>query len=402
MSEVHYFEQPPPRSWDQFEELCADLFEAAWNDPGLVRHGRAGQKQHGVDIVARRGSQYPIGLQCKKKAKWPAKRLTISEIDAEISEARNFYPPLKAFFLLTTAEDDAKLQAHVREVNEKLSQQGLFKTVLLGWQEIVRRASRYEQVAKKHFPGFGSADLVSPLLVTWYTSHGKLELSGAEWNLRVEEAAEDFFDWPNGHVIVRQREADEITLKLQDLAGSQSSPSMRSQRLELRKKLRRLLIVERRVQEIIRVVFSHQKFRFHFMTLWEGNGDLAIVTRSLIERCFDTELSQAHMQKIWVHPPSPQLLSGYRDQFSVADMDIPIHMPEDIYLEIERIKRQRFKKYGKSLTETVDELPISARAKYVVPAIILRVQRIMDEERKTVLEMDAAGYLDLANWKVTY
>ncbi len=66
MTELVHFEYPPPRSWEQFEELCADLFEAMWSDPALVRHGRAGQAQNGVDIVAARGGIYPVGLQCKK------------------------------------------------------------------------------------------------------------------------------------------------------------------------------------------------------------------------------------------------------------------------------------------------------------------------------------------------
>lgn len=33
---------PPPRSWEQFEELCADVFQSSWQDPAMVRHGRAG------------------------------------------------------------------------------------------------------------------------------------------------------------------------------------------------------------------------------------------------------------------------------------------------------------------------------------------------------------------------
>lgn len=75
MPELVYFEYPLPRSWEQFEELCADLFEAMWCNPGLVRHGRAGQPQFGVDIVAARGSINPVGLRCKKKYRWPVKLL---------------------------------------------------------------------------------------------------------------------------------------------------------------------------------------------------------------------------------------------------------------------------------------------------------------------------------------
>lgn len=34
-----HLDHPPPRSWDQFEELCADVFQSSWGDPNLVRHG---------------------------------------------------------------------------------------------------------------------------------------------------------------------------------------------------------------------------------------------------------------------------------------------------------------------------------------------------------------------------
>ncbi|MFM0013332.1 restriction endonuclease [Paraburkholderia sediminicola] len=139
MSAFQYFELPPPRSWEQFEELCADLFEAAWNDPALVRHGRAGQRQSGVDIVGRQGSRYPVGLQCKKKARWPVQQLTIREIDQEINEAKAFTPALQTFYLLTTAIDDERLQQHIRSINERHKESGHFDVVLLGWSEIARR-----------------------------------------------------------------------------------------------------------------------------------------------------------------------------------------------------------------------------------------------------------------------
>src|ERR1700676_1721022 len=78
MTNYTMWDYPPPRSWEQFEELCADIFQSAWRDPALVRHGRAGQRQFGVDIVARSGAIYPIGLQCKRRENWPVKKLTVA------------------------------------------------------------------------------------------------------------------------------------------------------------------------------------------------------------------------------------------------------------------------------------------------------------------------------------
>lgn len=183
MSELVHFEYPPPRSWEQFEELCADLFEAMWSDPGLVRHGRAGQVLHGVDIVAAQGGIYPVGLQCKKKSRWPVKNLTIKEVNHEINEAEKFKPTLKEFYILTTAASDERLQEHVRLLNEARKRQKKFPVIVLFWTEIVRRVARFEQVARKHFPIGGSKNEFAPLLATWYTTDGRLELTGQDWHL---------------------------------------------------------------------------------------------------------------------------------------------------------------------------------------------------------------------------
>jgi hypothetical protein len=154
----------PPRSWEQFEELCADVFQSAWRDPALVRHGRAGQRQHGVDIVARNGAFYPIGLQCKKRKRWPETKVTPGEIDSEVANALSFKPELKAFYILTTAPDDTELLSHVRKINECHERKQLFEVVLLGWNEIVRRATLDQSVADKHFGPAGGGAPRSPLL----------------------------------------------------------------------------------------------------------------------------------------------------------------------------------------------------------------------------------------------
>jgi len=81
----------PPASWDEFEDICADLFMREWNDPNVVRYGRSGQRQDGVDIKGREDGQ-DVGTQCKKKGKWPPKRLTKTDVDTEVREALKFKP----------------------------------------------------------------------------------------------------------------------------------------------------------------------------------------------------------------------------------------------------------------------------------------------------------------------
>ena len=41
---------PIPKSWDEFEDIVADVLKLRWKNPHVTRNGRSGQRQHGVDI----------------------------------------------------------------------------------------------------------------------------------------------------------------------------------------------------------------------------------------------------------------------------------------------------------------------------------------------------------------
>lgn len=115
----------PPKYWQDFERLTLDWARKVWSDPYAERHGREGQAQGGVDVfgINKKLNEY-TGVQCKKRtwitkpgADAPSDTLTTKEIDAEISAARNFQPPLDRFIIATTGRRDADLQAHVRKLN---------------------------------------------------------------------------------------------------------------------------------------------------------------------------------------------------------------------------------------------------------------------------------------------
>jgi hypothetical protein len=168
---------PPRKRGSSSEKLCADIYAADWSDPALQRYGRAGQVQHGVDIVARHGNRWPVGLQCRKKSQWPVVNFSIRELDEAVKDALKFRPRLQSFYILTTAPVDAKLQAHARKITARHQRKGLFDVNVVGWSEIVRRATLHGNVADKHFSPGGGAPR-SPLLATWFASGGRLELSG--------------------------------------------------------------------------------------------------------------------------------------------------------------------------------------------------------------------------------
>ncbi|KRP89212.1 hypothetical protein AOQ73_26690 [Bradyrhizobium pachyrhizi] len=150
MSDANNEQLRPPPSWDKFEEICADLFSRIWKDNQLVRYGRAGQRQHGVDIYGK-DSGVDAAVQCKGKRDWPPTKLTVPEIDAEIQEAKKFSPPLSTYIFATTADNDVYITDHVNAVSAKHAEQGLFRVTVFGWKELTRRLYDYPKLLDKHF-----------------------------------------------------------------------------------------------------------------------------------------------------------------------------------------------------------------------------------------------------------
>jgi hypothetical protein len=141
----------PPKSWDELEEICADLFAVEWGDRNTVRHGRQGQRQNGVDIYGRPRDGGHAGVQCKGKRRWPPTNLTVQEIDDEVAEALKFRPALTEYIIATTWLDDTHLQEHARRITALHHAQGLFSVHIFGWGELSRRIAGHEPLIQKHY-----------------------------------------------------------------------------------------------------------------------------------------------------------------------------------------------------------------------------------------------------------
>lgn len=142
---------PPPKSWDEFEDICADLFSVEWGDRNAARYGRQGQGQNGVDIYGHLSNGDLAGVQCKGKRAWPPKPFKTDDIDIEVAEAKKFKPPLTEFTIATTAPDDAKLQDHARAITERHKKKGLFSVHVVGWGELSRRLTQHDHLVEKHY-----------------------------------------------------------------------------------------------------------------------------------------------------------------------------------------------------------------------------------------------------------
>ena len=143
---------PAPQTWQEFEDLCADLWKEIWKDPGTQKNGRSGQQQHGVDVFGRpdQGNDYE-GVQCKGKDGRYGQQVTEAELKAEIEKAKTFHPPLKRFVLATTAQSDQKIQLIARKITSKHLAARLFPVEVLSWDEIQRRLADHPKVIDKYY-----------------------------------------------------------------------------------------------------------------------------------------------------------------------------------------------------------------------------------------------------------
>jgi alkanesulfonate monooxygenase SsuD/methylene tetrahydromethanopterin reductase-like flavin-dependent oxidoreductase (luciferase family) len=140
----------PPQSWEEFESLCADIYERVWKDPNTQKHGRQGQPQGGVDVYGRPDGKNYSGVQCKNKSVWPPRTLTEKDVDEEVKKAKTWEPGLKHFIVATTAPNDDKVQAHARKLTEAHKKKGFFSVTIVSWDEITRRLSGHRDLLGKY------------------------------------------------------------------------------------------------------------------------------------------------------------------------------------------------------------------------------------------------------------
>jgi hypothetical protein len=101
----------------------------------------------------------PAGVQCKGRRYWPPQELKTADIDAAVAEAKQFKPPLATFTIATTASVGKTLQDHARAISSAHQAQGLFSVHIVGWSEVQRKITTYDDLVKKHFGLFTLSDV---------------------------------------------------------------------------------------------------------------------------------------------------------------------------------------------------------------------------------------------------
>ena len=166
---------PPPRNWQDFEDLCCDLWSKLLRDPNAQKNGRGGEPQNGVDLYGRQGLEW-VGVQCKHKDRLVDGKLAFATIKEEVEKAKNFKPSLSMYVIATTAVRDVKLQEAVRYLDEEGRRVGSFSVVVFFWEDVVLKLCDFPDLAQKYypyaFPRSGMASGITADLFGLFESHG--------------------------------------------------------------------------------------------------------------------------------------------------------------------------------------------------------------------------------------
>jgi hypothetical protein len=191
------------------------------------------------------------------------------------------------------------------------------------------------------------------LLATWFTSGGRLELRG-------EELAHDFRDFPTGRIVLRQRESDDIVAKLSLYDGRRLTIAERKARLELRDKLAIREDHEKRLSHGLRLMFADPTLSCWMFSIYRDSGDAARAVTSFVHHELD--------DNPFIDPDTIKMRV-----ISPKDSEIyqPWYITQADVAAITTLREKRDKKFGRGgHTKTVTELPDEVRGAEAIPAVM--------------------------------
>jgi tetratricopeptide (TPR) repeat protein len=163
----------PPNDPMAFESLCLDLWRDIWQEHAQ-KNGRSGQPQSSVDVFGQHRGKW-IGVQCKQKDGLLRSKLTITELNSEVTAATQFTPSLSVFIIATTGPRDAALQKRDRELTEEHKKRGLFSIEIWSWDDIWPELYGREQLLRRIAPVYWPRrSMIRPLTTADETAQAEL------------------------------------------------------------------------------------------------------------------------------------------------------------------------------------------------------------------------------------
>ncbi|MDO6545548.1 hypothetical protein Q4568_23740, partial [Photobacterium sanguinicancri] len=136
---------PIPISSASFENIVVDYCKLKYRRE-VVKYGRSGQVQHGVDIFLNLTQYEHIAIQCKNYQNG----LLFKTIIDEIEKTASYPTKIDTYIIATSAPRDKKLQDEISKYNKGCNKR--FCVELIYWDDITSLIVNDEFIFKKHFP----------------------------------------------------------------------------------------------------------------------------------------------------------------------------------------------------------------------------------------------------------
>jgi predicted Zn-dependent protease len=145
------YQLPPLLDEVDFERLIRDILRRVYDDPGIERFGRDGQKQFGIDGLSPGNST--ITFQCKlKDTRYePDNRIRavlLKEIEEELLQTDGLVQPLTRFIFATTFKNDTELQKKAKSLSSTV-----LTVEYWGWETITEKIWEFaDQLIPIYYP----------------------------------------------------------------------------------------------------------------------------------------------------------------------------------------------------------------------------------------------------------
>ncbi len=168
---------PPPRLWQEFEELTKDAARYFFNDDTATAYGNQGAAQNGVDVYCRKdGNGHLIGIQCKRVGKLDAQGnrlpggLKPENLKKEIGNAEKHLPKLDRFIIATTDSRSTSIQNEAKILNAQQLQNRSFTFEVWFWEDFLGFLHKYAPLLQWYY------DRILQLKGVYNTNHQILYL----------------------------------------------------------------------------------------------------------------------------------------------------------------------------------------------------------------------------------
>ncbi len=136
---------PIPKSADEFEDIAMDALALRYPGRSLVRFGRSGQAQHGIDGLDQAAPD--LVWQCTLQEKG-----ALEKLQADLTAMDGAFADVQVFVACLGFDRDAQLQTELRKVSGERQLAGKCHIEVLFWGDLTNTLANDAAVFAKHFP----------------------------------------------------------------------------------------------------------------------------------------------------------------------------------------------------------------------------------------------------------